>query len=214
LLAFLARWVGGSLCVVALAIGALALHVGVFDGNRHVVAAELVYRSAQLSLGELREHVARHGIRRIVNLRSVANKTPEYEAERALCAELGLEFVGLPLSPTHLPKPEVLRDLIACFRSGPFPILVHCEKGADRTGLASTVYDLIVTGKELDRALRDNLSWRTGHVGLGRERAMRRFFELYRDTRGELDFAAWAERVYPAKYDEIERPIRRRDARR
>ncbi|MBI5433012.1 MAG: tyrosine-protein phosphatase [Planctomycetes bacterium] len=178
------------------------------NGNLHVVAADRVYRSAQLSPDELHTFVAEHGIRRALYLRKASDPTPEYAAEQALCAEVDVEFVGLPFSPTRLPEPELLVELIACFRRGPYPLLIHCEHGADRTGLASVVYGLVVESKELDRALRDDLSWRTGHAGLGRERAMDRLFELFRDTRGGRDFETWAREVYPELHQELVHPPR------
>ncbi|MCE9594365.1 MAG: tyrosine-protein phosphatase [Planctomycetes bacterium] len=205
------RVLARATALIIAVVFALALRVGVFTGNRHVVDAGRVYRTAQLSTVDLREFVAEHGIRRVLNLRKASDPSPEYPLERALCAELGVEFVGLPFSPSHLPEPESLEDLIACFHSGPYPLLIHCEHGADRTGLASVVYGLVIEGKDLDLALHDDLSWRTGHVGLGRERAMDLFFELFRATRGERDFESWARDVYPALHQQVEHPPRKRD---
>ncbi|MCC6409087.1 MAG: tyrosine-protein phosphatase [Planctomycetes bacterium] len=205
------RAVGAALGLVIVGALSLAWHVGVFTGNRHVVAADRVYRSAQLPPDELRAFLSEHGIRRVLNLRKATDPTPEYAEEQALCAELDVEFVGLPFSPTRLPEPELLVELIACFRRGPYPLLIHCEHGADRTGLASVVYGLVVERKDLDGALRDDLSWRTGHAGLGRERAMDRLFELFRDTRGERDFETWVREVYPELHQRLVHPPRKRD---
>lgn len=199
------RSAGATTLALVVGVGLVAWRVGVFDGNVHVVAAERVYRSAQLSAEDLRMFVAEHHIRCVLNLRRASEPTPEYVAERALCAELGVEFVSLPFSPSKLPEPKTVVALIDRFRAGPYPLLVHCEHGADRTGLASVVYDLVIERKELELALHDDLSWRTGHVGLGRERAMDHFFELYRTTRGARDFEAWAREVYPTLFAKTKR---------
>ena len=42
-----------------------------------------------------------------------------------------------------MPPPESLRALLAAFDAAPYPIIYHCQAGADRTGLVSAIYAAI-----------------------------------------------------------------------
>ncbi len=60
------RALGAALGLAIVGALSLAWHVGVFTGNRHVVAADRVYRSAQLPPDELRAFLSEHEIRRVL----------------------------------------------------------------------------------------------------------------------------------------------------
>jgi hypothetical protein len=57
-------------------------------------------------------------------------------------------------------------------------LLVHCQRGVDRTGLVSALYLLLRTDATLEQARRQ-LSIRYLHINAGRTRAMGRFLDLY-----------------------------------
>jgi hypothetical protein len=63
----------------------------------------------------------------------------------------------------------------------------HCQRGADRTGLASTVAKLVLTDADLPTARRQMLP-RYGHLAVGRTAVLDRFFDYYEEwlaARGE-----------------------------
>ena len=39
-----------------------------------------------------------------------------------------------------MPPPDSLRELLAAFDHADYPIMYHCQAGADRTGLVSVIY--------------------------------------------------------------------------
>jgi hypothetical protein len=55
---------------------------------------------------------------------------------------------------------------------------LHCQRGADRTGLTAAVAVLLLTDAGLDEGRRQ-LGLRYGHVALGRPANLDRFFDLY-----------------------------------
>jgi hypothetical protein len=56
--------------------------------------------------------------------------------------------------------------------------LIHCFRGADRTGLASTIAKLLRTDADLPDALQE-LTINFGHVRIGKVAQLDRFFQLY-----------------------------------
>jgi protein tyrosine phosphatase (PTP) superfamily phosphohydrolase (DUF442 family) len=158
----------------------LAAEAGrVFLGtNHHAVIPGRVYRSAQLSGPGLEAVIAEHGIRTVVNLRGTCPDTGWYRAEAraTVAADINLEDVSL--SAKRLPTPAEVRRLVEVLDGTEYPILFHCQQGADRTGLAATMVLLLHTDATPARARRQLLP-RYGHVSAGRTAAIDRFFDFY-----------------------------------
>jgi protein tyrosine phosphatase (PTP) superfamily phosphohydrolase (DUF442 family) len=195
------RWRSALVGLAAVVMISLAgaWYFGMFNDNFRVVVPGQLYRSGQMTQVELRETIAAHGIRTILNLRG-ASVEPWYSEEVKAAKELGVRHVDIALSATCLPPPDKAADLVRAFREGPYPMLLHCRAGADRTGLACAVYEMAVARRSLDQALRGQLTWRYKHFAIGKWRAMDDFFELYRRTSGGKDLAQWILDDYPAIY--------------
>jgi hypothetical protein len=83
-------------------------------------------------------------------------------------------------SANRLPSAAEIRRLVEVLDRTEYPILLHCRHGADRTGLASVVVLLLQTDLGLSQARRE-LGLRFGHLPLGRQTFLDRFFDLYAD---------------------------------
>jgi protein tyrosine phosphatase (PTP) superfamily phosphohydrolase (DUF442 family) len=127
--------------------------------NRHTVIPNKVYRCAQPNGEHLRELVKAHGIRTVINLRGVSPELPTYQEE---CQ----------------PSTSELKQLIEVLDRTEYPIVIHCKRGADRTGLVSTVTLLLYTDATPDEARRQ-LWPRFGHFRFGRTAAIDEFFDQY-----------------------------------
>jgi hypothetical protein len=110
--------------------------------------------------------------------------------------------VDVGLSATHLPPPSQLDLLLAAFDRARYPLLFHCQAGADRSGLVGTIYLNVYRHVPLDRAEASQLTWRYGHIRWGRAHPMDDFFRLYRATGGGLSLRDWIATRYPALYRE------------
>lgn len=159
---------------------ALAAEAGrvMFWTNRHAVVPGRVYRSAQLSAPGLADEIAEHGIRTVVNLRGTCPDVAWYlaEARATVAADVNLEDVSL--SAKRLPAPAEIRRLVEILDRTEYPILLHCQQGADRTGLAAAAVLLLHSDATLPQARRQ-LWPRYGHVSIGRTEAIDRFFDFY-----------------------------------
>jgi protein tyrosine phosphatase (PTP) superfamily phosphohydrolase (DUF442 family) len=191
------------------AAGLVALSAVVWEGvrvlaleNRHTVIPGVIYRSAQPSPALLRQEVAEHSIRTVVNLRGYSPDTLWYDAETRAAHELGLSQEDVTFSANRLPAPAELRRLIDVLDRSAKPLLFHCKRGADRTGMTAVIVHLLYTDATLPQARRQLLPI-YGHFEFGRTMAMDDFFDRYEAwlaARGVPHtpdrFRAWATTVY------------------
>ncbi|MEQ4618930.1 MAG: dual specificity protein phosphatase family protein [Corticimicrobacter sp.] len=152
-------------------VAVVALHAGInqMTGNFHEVIDGQVYRSAQPDGDDLREYVEEYGIRTVLNLRD-EDHGEWYQEESQAAAALGVRLVDYPVSSGKGLSVAAAEELALLMQTLPKPLLIHCEHGANRTGLASAIYvDAVAKGSEL--AAFWQLSPYYGHVpikGIGR----------------------------------------------
>lgn len=170
-------------------------------GNEHVVVPDRAYRSGQPRPGRLARLARECGLRTVVSLRG-DGAAPWAVAEATEAQELGLSLETITLSATHPPAPAEVRRLIEVFDRSEHPLLIHCQSGADRTGLAATAYLLLLTDADLPTARRQ-LSVRYGHVPVRGAGVSDRFFDQYAGwlaAQGEVHtpdrFRQWATATY------------------
>lgn len=161
--------------------------------NRHQVT-EGVWRSAQPSPADI-AWARRAGIRTVVSLRAGAFGGDHLEREA--CEQQGLAFQRVIMRSRAAPLKESLREAMAVFPRLERPVLLHCKSGADRAGLGTALYLMIVEGMSV-REAKAQLSLRFGHFSSGRTGILDAFLADYEAT-GEaagIPFAEWVERVY------------------
>jgi protein tyrosine phosphatase (PTP) superfamily phosphohydrolase (DUF442 family) len=146
--------------------------------NFHEITPGRLYRSAQLSASELRTVAHRYGIKSIINLRNSCPAEPWYQDEIAAAQELGIVHHNLNFSASLPPAPQELRKLLELLETTPRPVLLHCRRGADRTGLATSLAWLFDHPDE-SAATRSLLHLRYGHVPLGKVVVMDRVYGEY-----------------------------------
>ena len=123
-----------------------------FQGNFGVVEPGRVYRSAQPN-SRLADWANRYHLSSILNLRGGTPADPFYREEREIAGSTGMKFFDVPLSATEQPSRTQLLELISAIRLAPYPLLIHCKQGADRTGLATAVYRMMRLGIPPEDAL-------------------------------------------------------------
>ncbi len=155
----------------AAAIGLTALGLGAYlgflqlSGNFHTVIAGELYRSAQPSAAQIEDYAQTYGIRTIVNLRGASKDAPWYIDETSTAQRLGIRHIDFRMVASRGLTAEQADQLVALLKDAPKPILIHCQGGADRTGLASVIYSQQIAGIATEKAERQ-LSLFFGHIGL------------------------------------------------
>ncbi|MBN9218358.1 MAG: tyrosine-protein phosphatase [Mesorhizobium sp.] len=160
-------WRRAAKTLVGSAIGiaaGMALWAGYLQltRNNHEVEPGVLYRSAQLAPEQLDSVIQGRRIRTVINLRGAFPGKLWYEAEVAAVRDAGAQFISLTMSANHQPDAVLLASLEQALRTAPRPILIHCNYGADRTGLASALFELLEEGKPAAEA-HAQLSFRYGH---------------------------------------------------
>mgnify|MGYP001080853300 CR=1 FL=1 len=140
------------LCLVAaLILGSLLLkpfysaNLGIVDGGR-------VIRSAQPTAA-LKDMIRDHKLASILNLRGGSPRNDYYSNELRVAEEAGVDFYDVSMSATKRPRRSDLLRLIDVMNRCAYPLLIHCKSGADRTGLATTIYRMIVLKEPPEEAL-------------------------------------------------------------
>jgi protein tyrosine/serine phosphatase len=168
--------------VLAAALAAAGLYAGyvLVGPNFHTVIPGAAYRAAQPSAAGLERLIRRLGVRTVVNLRGCCDPLPWYLEQCRVTNRLNVSQEDLGFSASRLPSTVTMRQLIDVLDRSEYPILFHCHKGADRSGMASAIVLLLRTDTPLAEA-RKQLGPRYGHLPIGRTQNIDRFFDLYEE---------------------------------
>jgi undecaprenyl-diphosphatase len=148
------------------------------QGNFHSITQDEAYRSAQLDRAELEYYIKKYNIKSILNLRGKNPDSYWYKEEISVSVKYNIAHYDVALSATKEPTEKDVKRLMEIFGSAPRPILIHCQFGADRSGLVAAMWKEMVDREPKSEAKRQ-LSFLYGHVPiLGRD-AMDRFLEKW-----------------------------------
>lgn len=141
--------------------------------NLHRLDAQ-VYRAAQPSALGMRE-LERLGIKTVLCLRDFHDDVDEAKGTK-------LRLVRIELNAWHVDEAEAQQALRVLLDPASRPVLVHCQHGADRTGLVSALYRMVVQGWDAEAAVDEMVRGGYGYHTLwkGLPRFLRR-----------VDAAAW-----------------------
>ncbi len=128
---------------------------GCLPFNFHVLDEGRAYRSGQPTGEQLAWTIDTFDIRTVVNLRGSNVGKPWYDAEVAVCGAKGVVLANHRMSAQSLPPPDVLEAIIDTLLNAEYPILIHCQAGADRAGAISAIYRMLVLGHERSDALEE-----------------------------------------------------------
>lgn len=148
----LRKWILRPILAIALAA---SLFTGVRYGtsNFGTVATGRIYRSAQMSAGTLARTIREREIKTVLNLRG-SNPDPWYVAEKAATLGAGATQVDVHLASDLWVSKEQAKTLLQILDTCEYPLLIHCQWGAERTGLLSAMTELLRPGATLDDARR------------------------------------------------------------
>ena len=116
-----------------------------------------LYRGAQPEDGGFAE-LKKLGIGIVVNLR---HEPDEIARERGLVEQQGMQYVSIPWRGKQDPKTEQVAQFLELLRASPDKkVFVHCERGAERTGVMVACYRISSDRWTADQALNEMEAFR------------------------------------------------------
>lgn len=158
---------------------ACAAEIGrmIVSRNMHVSQPQRFYRTAQLKPAQLERLVREKNIKTVINLRG-RPFSDWYPEEAQVTQRLGISQEDVTISANRMPPTGEIRRLVEILEQSEYPIVIHCQQGADRTGLVAVMYQLLFTDADYATALRQ-CSPRYGHLPVHTTLAMDSFFDQY-----------------------------------
>lgn len=134
---------------IAVAILAAIVIYDLYIHNFHVVIPKQVYRSRQLSQAQFTQVIQQYHLKSIINLRGAHPTLHWYQQEMHAVKKAHIKHYDIALNSKTLPSPSQLKRLVKLLASAPRPLLIHCESGVDRSGLAAVII-LILNNAPMD----------------------------------------------------------------
>jgi len=149
----------------------------------HPVIQNTVYRSAQLSGNNLHKNIDTYQFKSIINLRGKDLKENWYQTENNIAQQNNVRLYNVRLSAYKLPVSSEIDVLVNILQTAKKPILLHCQAGVDRSGMASALALSIEQDTSL-KEIKKHFSWKY-------------FANPFRSqTCGKLFFAAYEHYLY------------------
>jgi tyrosine-protein phosphatase SIW14 len=115
--------------------------------NFHEVARDF-YRGGQPRKGGF-AYLKKLGVKTVINLRGENKEKEEIQA-------LGMKYVQIPMRAWEsIPDANIQKFFDVLKDRGNYPVFVHCERGADRTGFMVGLYRIAFEGWSAEKAYQE-----------------------------------------------------------
>jgi protein tyrosine phosphatase (PTP) superfamily phosphohydrolase (DUF442 family) len=139
---------------VLLVAASIASYCGIIQylGNIHVVEEGQLYRSGQLDKEQFEQVIERYQIKSILNLRGDNAGETWYDDELAASKASNVKHFDYGIAAGEVVTTKKINDILRIVRAAPKPLLIHCNGGADRSGLVAALYLAEIKNRPVDEA--------------------------------------------------------------
>jgi len=128
-----------SLFYILIVLVIMWLDIIRYGGNFYQVVPG-VYRSAQPYNYNLPKFYEKYHFKTILNLRGKHTDKKWWIYENNFCKEHNITLINFGISDKQIQSISKMKKIIKIIKNAKKPILIHCRSGADRTGLATSLY--------------------------------------------------------------------------
>jgi len=126
--------------VILVLCAASLLYFYFFIDNRFYTVVEgRIYRSARLSDEDLKKYIGEKDIKTILNLAGRRSDKDWYKKQKEIAQTNNVQLYDIGISPNELPEIDRIISIVNVLENAERPLLIHCRKGVDRTGLVSAI---------------------------------------------------------------------------
>jgi protein tyrosine/serine phosphatase len=119
------------------------------QSNFDTVQEGRLYRSGQPGKSQLEHWIRKYHLKTIIVLKPTLRRSETEVAER-----YGVKVYHIPMSSYHGPSEEQWQRILSLLTNEKkFPVLYHCQRGADKTGMITAMYRVEVQHWPLWKAL-------------------------------------------------------------
>jgi len=119
-----------------------------------VIEEHILYRSQRLKPLELETYLKNNGIKTVVNLCGKEENATWWKEEKEMVEQNVAKLIDILFIDGQLQTKEDILMLLDVFDNAEKPILIHCNAGVDRTGLAVALWMIDKRGEPLEEALK------------------------------------------------------------
>ena len=147
--------------MLAVATGATAaIYVRYFGAPKRfaVVQADVLYRSAQPTTGQISHLIDEIGLRTVLIVREGSSKRIPNEVSYA--SGRGIDVVHIPVKSRQPVPDDQIETFFRCVdNAASRPVLIHCSAGRHRTGYLCALYRIERQGWTVQQAIDEMLSF-------------------------------------------------------
>jgi protein tyrosine/serine phosphatase len=131
--------------------------------NFHEVTPNILYRSKQLSGSQFDHFIKKYKIKTVINLRGASPNAKWYQGEMNMIQKDTVSHLDIGLSAIQYVPAQKVDSIMSIAAAAAKPILVHCQGGADRSGLFCAAWKLKFEKVPEEKASKQ-LSFIYGHI--------------------------------------------------
>jgi protein tyrosine/serine phosphatase len=163
--------------ILVLCVASLLYFYFFLDNRFYTVVEGRIYRSAQLSDDDLEKYIREKDIKTILNLAGGRDDKDWYKKQKEIAQTYNVQLHDVGISANELPEIDRIISIVNILEHTDRPILIHCRKGVDRTGLVSAIALAMEKDPSLDE-VKKQFSLRYGVIPVYRSVGPY-FFEQY-----------------------------------
>ena len=164
--------------------------------NLHQIDSHM-WRSNQPTPARIKQ-CATLGINTIINLRGERDDGG-WRLEAEACHKAGLTLVDFTARSRAAPDKPMLHATAELFHTITTPALLHCKSGADRAGIMSALYLVMMKDAPVNIALQQLKFWPYLHVSQAKTGVLDAFLLAYQPYQQQgMAFFDWVDDIYDA----------------